>query len=1067
MNDELLNEFINESREHLVTIEADLLTIEEGGVNINEELVNKVFRAAHSIKGGSSFFGLNKVKELAHKAETVLDLIRSKKMTPNAEITNILLAGFDKLREMINNTGESDNIDIADLVVSLTGLASSYLPQEQKATLNQNITLDVKGESSKVTIPHVDFERAKRSGQYIYLIDMDLIHDVERQGKNVLSVFKDFEATGEILDLSLDFEQAGTLDGPVGNQLPLRLVFATIASPDIIDSLFTVDKEKIKLVYDSYDSKAAENQPVPAPAPKPEPKPEPKPAPKAEPRPEPEPEHDTQADKKQDIKPANQAPASKAAQASPSSPGDETLRVNVGLLEILMNLAGELVLSRNQLHAAVAQNNFQGLSVADQRINQVTAELQDAIMQTRLQPIGNVFSKFPRVVRDMANLLHKDIQLDIRGKDVALDRSLIEGLSDPLTHMVRNAVDHGIEKPEEREKTGKDGVGTIIIEAKHEAGQVVVEIGDDGKGIDPNRVANSALAKGLITAEKLRGMSDQDKIALIFLPGLSTSEKVTEISGRGVGMDVVKTNLDRLGGKVEIKSELGKGSLFRIKLPLTLAIIPSLIISVEGEQFAIPQINIEELLRVPREEVKRRIELVGGSEVLLLRDKIIPLVRFASLLGLTPTYYDPKTGAKEFDRRVTIADRRSPKHPSFPDDGGNMPVKAATDFVRTSDGRRKNATSALEIAVVTTGTMQYGLVVDSFHNTEEIVVKPLGRHLKGLREYAGATILGDGMVALILDIGGLATKADLTFVSGTPRAVEHTKDAEKTQLDDVHSLLLFHNAPDELCAIPLSIVLRLERITPSQLEMKGGRRTFQYRGYSLPLVTLSDVAQVSAVDNNKDMVVVVSRIHGKEVGLLGSMPVDVTEVKMDVDQMTHRQRGITGSAIVGNKTTLIVDMFELVESAYPEWKEEKEKEKTVKQEQEVAVSGNTKKCILLAEDSDFFRMQVKKYLEEDGYEVFDAPDGEDAWTLLLEHVGEVTAIVTDVEMPRLTGLGLTARVRADARTAKLPVIALTSLAGEDDMMKGRAIGVDNYQVKLDRDELLLSLRDLISKSAGK
>ncbi len=1053
MEDELLREFVNEAREHLATIEADLLAIEEGGANIDEELVNKVFRAAHSIKGASGFFGLNKVKELAHKAETVLDMLRSKKIPPNAEVTNVLLAAFDKLREMINSPQASENIDIADLVVSLTGLASSYLPAEQKSSLSQDVLLQCGSEAKPISLPRVDFERAKRSGQYIYHVDYDLIHDIERQGKDVLEVFRNLLASGEILDCALDFEAVGTLEGPIGNRLPLRLVYATILAPDNINCLVTAPQEKTRVIFDPFQ------------------RPEPKVAPPQISTPAGESAHVTVEEQT----PAVQheavesrvspplAPKPAASDSSPSpAPGvtpatsEDTLRVNVGLLEDLMNLAGELVLSRNQLRSAIAQNNFQSLSVADQRLNQVTSDLQDAIMRTRLQPIGNVFGKFPRVVRDLANKLGKEIQLEIQGKDVALDRSLIEGLSDPLTHMVRNAVDHGVEMPEERVRAGKKREGSVRIEAKHEAGQVVVEIADDGKGIDPRRIGESALAKGLITAEKLRAMSDQDKVALIFLPGLSTANQVTDVSGRGVGMDVVKTNLDRLGGKVEIKSEVGKGSLFRIKLPLTLAIIPSLIVSVEGERFAIPQINVEELLRVRAEDVKRRIEVVSGAEVLLLRDKIIPLMRFSSFLGSVATYINPATGAREIDRRMNLADRRSPRH-SVEASSSSDPEREEVDRGKVSErrrceDRRQSAASALEIAVVTTGNLQYGLVVDSFHNNEEIVVKPLGRHLKGLREYAGATILGDGTVALILDVAGLAAKAELTSVSGSTRAMERAKEEnEKEKPEASHSLLLFHNAPDEMCAVPLETVLRVERATPAQVEAAGSRRTMQYRGASLPLVTLSDTASVKPIGETKDLAVIVSTVYGREVGLLGAMPVDVIETTAAIDQTTHRQKGIAGSAIIRDRTTLITDIFEMVDAVYPDWAAEKPAVPA-------KPGGKGNLCILLAEDSGFFRTQVKKYLEEEGYQVLDAPDGEAAWELLLQHLGEVKAVVTDIEMPRLNGLELAKRVRSDPRTAGLPMIALTSLAGEEDIAKGKAAGVNDYQVKLDRDRLLDSLR---------
>ena len=449
-------------------------------------------------------------------------------------------------------------------------------------------------------------------------------------------------------------------------------------------------------------------------------------------------------------------PAAGTSSAGLATVAEDSIRVNVGTLEMLMNLTGELVLGRNQLRASISQKNSRALKAAEQRINQITSELQDVVMQTRLQPIGNVFGKFPRLVRDLAATLHKEIQLEIRGKDVALDRSLIESLSDPLTHMVRNAVDHGIESQMERVRAGKDRQGSIVIDARHEAGQVVVDISDDGQGIDPERIAKVAVAKGLVPADRIEGMSVKDKMCLLFLPGLSTTKEANDISGRGVGMDVVKTNLDRLGGKVEIISVLGKGTTFRVKLPLTLAIIPSLIVSVENEQFAIPQINVEEIRHLLPGQAKTRIEVVGDAEVLLLRDRLIPLVRFSDLLGVAPTIEDIQAGEREADRRTRLADRRSPRISAYPDPASKSPFTAPLQ-VRDSPERRQTG-GALEIVVITTGTRTYGLVVGGFHDTEEIVVKPLGAHLKAMEEYAGATILGNGSVALILDVAGLAAR---------------------------------------------------------------------------------------------------------------------------------------------------------------------------------------------------------------------------------------------------------------------------------------------------------------------
>jgi two-component system chemotaxis sensor kinase CheA len=1047
LDDELLGEFINESREHLTTIEADLLSIEEGGANIDAELVNKVFRAAHSIKGASGYFGLDKVKELAHRAETVLDMIRSKKMAPNAEITNLLLAAFDRLRDMINHPAESLEADIDELVVNLTSLASSYLPQEQKASLTQTVSLNPEG-GSPVVVSKFDYERSRESGRYVYCVEYDLIHDIERQGRTVLEVFRTLSLYGDILECDVNFEAVGTLDDPIGKRLPVRLILSTEFKPEDIDPLFPHNRNKVQLLSEAYlNAPAALSQQSATPQLPIAPAPARIKLPEAQP---------TAAPAACVAPPTPVSPAAKTAASTAPAPSaavvEDSIRVNVATLEMLMNLAGELVLGRNQLRASIAQNNARALKAADQRINQITSELQDVVMQTRLQPIGNVFGKFPRLVRDLAASLHKDILLDVRGKDVALDRSLLESLSDPLTHMVRNAVDHGVELPEDRVKAGKSRQAQVTIDARHEAGQVVVEIVDDGKGIDPERIAKVALAKGLMTAEKLDAMSAKDKTALIFLPGLSTNTQVSDISGRGVGMDVVKTNLDRLGGKVEIISVLGKGTTFRIKLPLTLAIIPSLIVSVEGERFAIPQINVEEMRHVLPGQAKTRIEIVGDAEVLLLRDRLIPLVRFADLLGVMPTYDDPNADQSEIDRRTRMADRRSLRITA---PGEEQPEKPpAKPVPARKPGDRRQTGGALEIVVVNTGTQTYGLVVGCFHDTEEIVVKPLGSHLKGLEEYAGATILGDGSVALIVDIAGLGAKANLDAVAQMTRSREQDENALQEQFTDSHSLVLFHNAPDVLCALPLDTVTRIEHIAPQQVEKVGGRRTMQYHGGLLPLVTLSDAAQVEPIGEVKELAVMIASIRGHEVGLLGAMPVDVIETRAQIDQTTHRQKGVAGSTIIGDRTTLIVDLYELVDAAFPEW--------AAQQSVAQPRSANAQEtAVLLAEDSDFFRTQVSRFLEEDGYPVLAAPDGEAAWELLLKNLDKVRAVVTDIEMPRLDGLGLARRIRADQRTARLPIIALTSLAGDEDIARGNAAGIDDYQTKLDRDRLLERLKEYL------
>lgn len=1016
-NDELLKEFLAETHEQLADIENDLLIIEENGDDIDEELVNKVFRAAHSIKGGSSLFGLKKIQELAHKTESVLDLIRSRVISPNPEVINVLLISFDKLRELFVNVYDSNDMDISENLVQLAGLATSYLPAEEKGFFHKPGAVKLP-HASPLTISEMDLELARKSGHHVYYAEYDLIQDIELKNKSLLDIVRLLMAFGKVVDAQVIADAVGTLEDEPSQNLPFHVIFATEIGPGEIEMVLELPSEKIQ-----HLASPPENMPE-APPPL------------------------------QISGISKPAPTEGNSDKTPSKSATETittdssLRVNVEVLETLMNLAGELVLSRNQLREALSCNDMRGVQTGSQRVSLVTSELQEAIMQTRMQPIGKVFSKFPRVVRDLSHTQKKDIQLLIEGKEIEMDKTLIEGLNDPLTHMIRNSCDHGIELPEERIAAGKSPQGKIRLNAFHEAGQVVIEIADDGRGIDPAKISASAIAKGLISADRVQGMSDEEKTALIFLPGLSTAEKVSDVSGRGVGMDVVKANLDRLGGKVEIIARVGEGTRFLIKLPLTLAIIPSLVVAVENERFAIPQINVLELTRIQAAQIQQRIEIVGDAEVMSLRGKLIPIVELADILGMAKNYTDPESKVKQPERRRGLADRRSRCSPL---NGSVVQDQAVKDeaATRTAADRRYHAADDLNIVVITTGTFQYGLVVDRFFNTEEIVVKPLGRHLKSLREYAGATIMGDGKVALIIDAAGLATKAAMRHVSGSARATEIAAESGREISHDLHSFLLFYNQPHELCGIPVEQVLRVERIQRSQIELSAGRRTMQYRGESLPLVTLSDTANVEPINDKQDLAVIVSSVGAREIGLLVGMPVDAVEARIKVDQATHRQKGIAGSAIISDKTMLLVDVVEIVEELYPKWQPQRINESR---------SGDDKPLVLLAEDSDFFRGQVKRYIEQEGFAVVEAQDGKIAWELLNQIGKRIRIVVTDIEMPGLTGLGLAKNIRASKNFADLPIIGLTSLAGEEDIEQGKAAGITDYQVKLDRDRLIASLR---------
>lgn len=1078
--DETMQMYVEESQEHLADIENDLLAIEEGGADIDEDLVNKVFRAAHSIKGGAGFMGLTNIKELSHKMENVLGMVRSREMVPNPEIVNILLLASDALRNLISNVTTSNDIDVTEHIEALISLAEGSLPDESKESISKMVDISFPGGKTVFSVAEYDISNARKGGKFIYLVDYDLIHDVHNKGKNPLDVLKDVEKSGIILESKVDIEGVGSLeDGELSNRLPFLILFATILDPTVVNALFEIEGDHIyelaeDLTTRLIDQASPQEEVVHKEA-------EAEAVEKADAGIEPEteaemPEEDELqraaeeiSPKEPEIKPIEQTtPMPSTGKQTNGQTGstvtDASLRVHVSLLDSLMNLAGELVLGRNQLLQAIESKDFRTIQLGGQRLDLITSELQEAIMLTRMQPIGNVFNKFQRVVRDLARNLGKQVELVIDGSEVELDKTIIEAISDPLTHLVRNSADHGIEIPDERLKAGKEAAGTIHLKAFHEAGQVNIEIIDDGKGLDGNMLAATAMAKGLITEDQARIMSEKEKVNLIFLPGFSTAKEVTDVSGRGVGMDVVKTNLDKLGGVVDIESEPGKGTRVRIKLPLTLAIIPSQIIATGGDLYAIPQVNMDELLRIPARQIKERIEKVGDAAVVRLRGQLLPLIRLNDVLGIEQTYIDPEDGEEKPERRERIADRRSKESPieaEGPSEAQGSKLKAESPEHTTHEDRREkrdrrfHAESAVNIVVVTTGALKYGLVVDKLHDSEEIVVKPLGRHFKRCKGYAGATIMGDGRVALILDVGNLAHMAGLTSLEGTDRAAEVAKETTEavTAKKDMQSLLVFRSAEDEQFAVTLSQVERIEKVKAKDVEEVGGKRVMKYRGGSLSLISIDQVAQVKPLAEKEDLLVIVVVIAGKEIGLLAIGPVDAMDVTIEIDGATLKQPGIMGSAVIAEHTTQMVDMYGLVEALNPDWFIEQEA---------VQTSDGGALTVLIVEDSNFFRNQVKGFIEDSGYNVIDAEDGMVAWDLLEEHADEISLVVTDIEMPNMNGFELTKKIKADERFSHLQVIALTTLAGEGDIAKGKEVGIDDYQIKMDRENLMESIRNALS-----
>lgn len=539
---------------------------------------------------------------------------------------------------------------------------------------------------------------------------------------------------------------------------------------------------------------------------------------------------------------------------------DSSVRVDVDLLDDLVDLVGELVLTRNQLIQRSLASDDLELVRASQRLDLVASELQESVMKTRMQPIGQVWSKMPRVVRDLSHQLGREVELVMEGHETELDRSLLEAVKDPLTHLVRNSLDHGIEPPDVRAAAGKPTKGTLSLRAYHESGQVVVEIADDGKGIDPEKIAAVALERGVVTRDQLSRMDGREVLGLIFRPGFSTAAAVSNISGRGVGMDVVRTNIERIGGSVDVASEPGRGTTTRVRIPLTLAIIPALVVGEGAERYAIPQANLVELVRIEGDDLRREVEDLAGAPVLRLRGKLLPLVSLAGVLS-----------------------------------GGPTP-----------------ASEALTVVVLQSDDVRFGLCVSTVHDTQEIVVKPIGRQLKGLAMYAGATIMGDGRVALILDVAGIAA------TSGVGATQAEAVDLRAGVADDRTALLVLEVADGRRAALPLAAVARLEEFERERIEHSGTAEVVQYRDGILPLVRLATAIGLPDTSDRSDQVSVV--VHetggaggqaGGAVGIVIDRVLDVVEVVVSASQV-GRRTGVTGSAVVQDRVTDLVDLEAVV-----------------------------------------------------------------------------------------------------------------------------------------------------------
>jgi two-component system chemotaxis sensor kinase CheA len=893
---EEIKEFLIESSENLALLDREFVQLERNPGDA--KLISSAFRAIHTIKGTSGFFGFDLLGALTHVTESILSDVRDGKRQLGPGLTSLILEAVDQVKAIL-------------AVIERTGVEGEDLTTDLRLRLEQ--------------------------------ADRDKMYGSQPEHVPALGI--------SVPIAQAELRSETKTDGEPGEELRAA---AVVRKPMVEPALLEAAAE----ISDC-------------------------------------PQQELSADTRSQL-------------------ADSTIRVDVVLLNRLMNLVGELVLARNQLlQDAPAYGST--LQQTSQRLNLITSELQEGVMKTRMQPIGVVWNKLPRVVRDLASSCGKKIRLEMDGAGTELDKTIIEAIKDPLTHIVRNCCDHGIETPDQRIAHDKSAEGLIQLRAYHEGGIVNIEISDDGAGIDPQRVKKKAIEKGLIRPEDAAAMPTRDTIHLIFLPGFSTAAQVTSISGRGVGMDVVKDNIEKIGGNVEVLSRAEGGTIIRIKIPLTLAIIPGLVVTLndadsstankesgspttyvgrrwrEEERFIIPQANLVELVRVDPAEQAQRIRYVHGTPIFHHRGKLLPLVYLGSVLGRK--------------------DKDEPAH-------------------------------EVNIVVLQAESRKLGLVVDQICDTQEIVVKPLGRQLKTLTCYVGATIMGDGRPALILDVVGLARLAGLG--PQTKPAVA-SEAVSVTEGEESQKLLLFSAEGFPRVAVPLALVDRLEEIPVSRIERAAGQYVLHYRDQILPLTMLHELltpGSSSRPFTNETTHVIVFNIGARRIGLVVDRILDIVDEIVTVRRRANAP-GLLGSAVVNGYITDLLDLEALLAASSVSWLESTPK------------STTRPKRVLLVDDCLVTRELLRGTLEFAGFTTLHASTEPEALHILRQQ--PVDLIASSIELE-----GLLPALSADPRLRQIPVIGLEHAQPGQSAAAGPSQR-DDYDRCVDssnRDELLSAVMNL-------
>jgi len=951
--DDLLTEFLTETTEALESLDQQMVQFEQDPSDM--DILGNIFRLVHTIKGTCGFLGLPRLESVAHAGENVLGKFRDGVLEVTPQAVTIILKCLDTIRELLNAleaTSEEPEGSDQELIDELNAYADGGAPAVAAAPAAADVA-----------------DAAPSANEFGAPVAAELLAEVEAAGGGDSAPPSNEFGAPVAAELLAEVEAAsGGDEAPASNEFGAPVAAELLAEVEAASASGVSAATDQQIAAEAAAEKEIAEASVPA----------------------------TKA--KVPAATAKKEAAGDVEKKTEGGIAAASIRVNVDVLEDLMTMVSELVLTRNQLLQMVRGQDDSEFTVPLQRLSHITSDLQEGVMKTRMQPIGNAWAKLPRIVRDLAVESGKKIELKMVGAETELDRQVLDLIKDPLTHMVRNSADHGLEMPADRAAAGKPELGTVVLSAYHEGGHIIISIVDDGRGLNTARIIQKIIDNELATEAEVENMTDQQIHMHIFKAGFSTAEKVTSVSGRGVGMDVVRTNIEKIGGTIDLKSVEDKGSTFAIKIPLTLAIVSALVVECSNERFAIPQISVLELVRASTES-ENAIEVINESPVLRLRNRLLPLVSLHDLLQL---------GEKKDD----VADE-------------------------------------LFIVVAQVGDYNFGIIVDRVFDTEEIVVKPVTPILRHIPYYSGNTILGDGSVIMILDPNGIASSTGDTSSQGQDADTE-----SKGALDydnETSTMLTFRAGSDELKAVPLALVARLEEIDMAKAEKSHGTYVVQYRSHLMPLIPF-DTGHEWKKEGRQPILVFTDR--DRSMGLVVDEIVDIVEDRLKIE-LSANAEGLIGSAVIDGKATDVIDSAFYLTQGFPDWFGDNDGAFGTGE----LTHGS--KRVLLVDDSPFFRNLLTPVLSVAGYDVTTVESAGEA--LKMREAGlTFDVIISDIEMPDMNGFEFAEAVRGGGGWEKTPMVALSSHATEKDFARGREVGFDDYVAKFDRDALVETLSAAVS-----